>query len=42
MGEGFDCKIFANDDISVITESYPWKGFIEKGLEKIEVIYKDW
>lgn len=42
MGENYDCKIFANDDISQIITQYPWKGLIEKGGDIKEVIYKDW
>jgi hypothetical protein len=43
MGEKFDCKIFASDDISRIIGSYPWKGYIQGGeKEEREIIYMDW
>lgn len=42
MGEGFDCKIFANDDISKIIETHPWIWFVKKDWELHNVEYQDW
>jgi hypothetical protein len=43
MGEGYDCKIFANDDVSGMIGSYPWKGYIQGGeKEERKVVYMSW